>query len=146
MDPVDADAAGKDDDQTEAEEGNEGEALRKRQLGLVEGRQRKHPDEEVEAGARGGMGHQHRVFGETVLLGPRQVPVARDRPVTADAVGQGLTTPDIYASCPMCGGLETYLHSAKREMRMEPVMIAVAPMPTTFDNQPRLAPNQTDGT
>lgn len=57
MNPVDADARGRDDDQAAAKEGDEPETLRERQLGPVEGWEGKDPDEGIEEGARDGMGH-----------------------------------------------------------------------------------------
>jgi len=55
-DPVDTDTAGRDDDQAEAEERNDGDTLRERQLEMVEAWQRNHPDKEIEDRGDASMG------------------------------------------------------------------------------------------
>ncbi len=80
--PVDADAAGDDGDQAEAEERDESEPLRERQPSVVKCRQWKHPRKEVERGSDGGKGHHQGSLAETITRGQCEVPVAREGAVT----------------------------------------------------------------
>ena len=88
MSPVGADAAGEDNDQSEAKESDEGDALRERQLGVVEGRQWKNPQVKVEDGGNGGVSDHRRAFVDTMVRVERGVPVARDRTITGDIDSQ----------------------------------------------------------
>lgn len=90
VNPVYTDAAGEDDDEAEAEEGDQREPLRERQLGVVERRQRERPYEKIKESGNGGMRDQRRCFVDAIVRVFVEVPVAVDRTVVSMVSGPHL--------------------------------------------------------